>query len=72
MTCCKRIVALKMKCQECGREMDYVCDAKYWETGPHTEKESYGIRVCYCKHKMEVTKESALKHIFVKEGAVLG
>lgn len=70
-TCCKRIVALRLKCQSCGREIDYICDARYWEGSLPDESKSYAHRICVCKDKVEVSLELALKHIFIKEGCIL-
>jgi hypothetical protein len=67
----KRIVALKLKCPGCGREVDYVSDAKYWEGQVQTWEDLSCRNCCCCKSKLEVTREVALKNVFVKEGAVL-
>ena len=68
---CKRLVAVKLRCPSCGREVDYVCDARYWDGSLHDESKSYVSRQCLCKERLECTLEMALKHIFVKEGCLL-
>jgi hypothetical protein len=43
-----------------------------WDGVTHADKDAYAFRTCSCKNKIEVSKEMALKHVFIKEGAVLG
>lgn len=62
----KKIIALKLKCPECDTELDYICDVKKWESSK-SNREAISVRMCSCKHKFDITKDLALKNIFLKE-----
>jgi len=66
----KRIVALIIKCPQCGRELHYICNASLWEGSTPSEDHVFSVLICSnneCKLKMHVNRILALKNIYQKE-----